>query len=273
MNINIIGEAGINCNGNVQNAKTLIDICYFAGVNMFKIQKRDPDICVPEHQKDVPKSTPWGTMSYLEYKKKIEFSEDDCNVLNDYCHTKNLTFFASVWDIPSCDIMSKITTLAKIPSALITDIELCKYARDKFDTLMISTGMSDEIEIEQCIKICDPDVIFHTNSTYPTPDNELNLNYIKYLINKYPNKEIGYSCHSWGLTPSFAAASMGIKHIEKHITTDHLQFGSDQSSSVEPIGIIKWVNGIRCIEKGLGEYGPRKVLGGELSKRKSLRGD
>ncbi len=270
--IKIVAELGINCNGDVDNAKKLIDVCAFADVDMIKIQKRTPDICVPSAQKNQPKDTPWGKMTYLEYKKKIEFSKEDCLSLSDYCRSKNIPFFASVWDIPSCDVMNETTNIAKIPSALVTNITLCKYAREKFDTLMISTGMSTEAEIEQCIEECNPNVIFHTNSAYPTPENELNLLYIEHLKKRYPNKKIGYSCHFWGLTPSFAAAAMGVSHIEKHVTLNRTQFGSDQSSSVMPIGIIKWVNGIRCIESALGDGGTRKVIGSELEKRRSLRG-
>jgi N-acetylneuraminate synthase len=176
-----------------------------------------------------------------------------------------------VWDKDSVDFMSEYIDIAKIPSALITDVELCKYARSKFDTLLISTGMSTEEEIEICVCNCKPDVIMHTNSTYPSPVNELNLNYIHHLKSKWPSAEIGYSGHEYGLVTTFAAVAIGASWVERHLTLDRTMWGSDHVASVEPQGMIKLVKGIRDIEKAIGESGPRKVANGELSKRKSLR--
>ena len=138
-------------------------------------------MCVPEHQKSKPKSTPWGDMTYLEYKHKIEFSKDQMIELYNYAESMGTNFFASVWDKDSVDVMKEISDIGKIPSALITDLELCKYARDNFKTLIISTGMSTEQEIIECVNVCNPDVIMHSNSTYPCPTNELNLR----CTNKY----------------------------------------------------------------------------------------
>ena len=168
--------------------------------------------------------------------------------------------------------MKEYTNLSKIPSALITNEELVTYARQNSDTLIISTGMSDEAEIENCIHFCNPDVVMHTNSSYPSKVEELNLNYISWLKNKYKDKEIGYSGHEYGLVTTFAAVAMGTTWIERHITLDRNMWGSDHKSSVEPSGLIKLVKGIRDIESALGEGGPRKVLGSELEKRNSLRG-
>jgi N-acetylneuraminate synthase len=167
--------------------------------------------------------------------------------------------------------MSNYTDIAKIPSALINDIELCKYARSKFDKLLVSTGMSTEDEVDACIDECNPDVVFHTNSTYPSPINQLNLNYIKWLIEKRPLCEIGYSGHEYGLVTTFAAVAIGATWVERHMTIDRTMWGSDHAASVEPQGMIKLVKGIRDIEKSLGENGSRILLQGELSKRESLR--
>ena len=131
--------------------------------------------------------------------------------------------------------------------------------------------MSTEDEVRRCVMSCRPDVIMHTNSTYPSPVNELNLEYIKWLKDKYV-ADIGYSGHEFGLTTTLAAVVLGATWIERHITLDRTHWGSDQMASVEPGGLIKLVKGIRDIEKSMGGYGPREVINSELDKRKSLRG-
>ena len=169
--------------------------------------------------------------------------------------------------------MSKYCKIAKIGSACITDLELCSYAREKFETLIVSTGMSTEEEISDCMDACNPNVIMHTNSTYPCPVEDLNLRYLEYLNAKHGfNRDIGYSGHEYGLVTTYAAVVMGSNWIERHITLDRNMWGSDQSSSIEPSGLIKLVKGIRDIEKAL-QYppGPRKQFEGENAKRESLR--
>tara|TARA_Y100001958_G_C21175927_1_gene506745 strand:+ start:414 stop:1244 length:831 start_codon:yes stop_codon:yes gene_type:complete len=271
--VKIIAEIGINHNGDINLAKKMIDVAIVAGCDFVKFQKRNPDICVPEKQKSIMKSTPWGDMTYLDYKYKVEFGKKEYDEIDDYCKKKNISWFASVWDMDSVDFMLQYGSTMKIPSALITDDQLTVYARKKSDFLMISTGMSNEEQIEKAIKLCDPDLIFHTNSTYPSPINELNLNYIKYLKYKYPNKIIGYSGHEFGLVTTFPVVILGAEYIERHITLDRSMWGSDQMASVEPGGLIKLVKGVRDIEVSLGKEGPRKILSSELSKLKSLRGN
>lgn len=269
----IISEIGINHNGSMDICRQLITLSKIAGCDYVKIQKRNPDTCVPEHQKNKIRMTPWGEMSYLEYKHKIEFNEDQIKELVDFANNIGIKLFASVWDLDSIKVMAKYTNIGKIPSALINDLELCKTARDAFDFLIISTGMSTEEEIEACIKSCQPNVIMHTNSTYPCPVEDLNLRYIEHLHKKYGDKaEIGYSGHEYGLVTTFAALSIGAKWIERHITLDRNMWGSDQSSSIEPSGLIKLVKGIRDIEKAM-QYapGPRLQFSGENEKKISLR--
>jgi len=267
----IIAEIGINHNGDINLAKKLIDVSVIAGCDYVKFQKRNPDVCVPEAQKSVMRNTPWGEMTYLEYKWKTEFGKTEYDEIDRYCKEKGIKWFASVWDKSSVDFMAEYTTITKIPSALINDLELCEYARSKNECLIISTGMSTEEEIEKCIKACKPDVVMHTNSTYPAPNNELKLDYITWLVEKYPNKEIGYSGHEFGLTSTIASTLLGAEWIERHITLDRSMWGSDQMASVEPQGFIKLVKSIRDIESARGGYGPREVIGGELEKMKSLR--
>lgn len=272
MNTKIIAEIGINHNGSIEICKQLMMIAKASGCQYVKIQKRTPELCVPENQKNKIRSTPWGEISYLDYKKKIEFNEDTIAHLVSYASSLDINFFASIWDIPSIDIMKKYTTIGKIPSALITNLDLCKYARNNFKQLIVSTGMSTEEEIEKCIQYCDPDIIMHTNSTYPCPVQDLNLNYIIWLKNKYPNKEIGYSGHEYGLITTFAANVLGASWIERHITLDHNLWGSDQSSSIEPAALFKLVKGISDIEQSMSVCPcSRKLSEQEIVKQNSLR--
>lgn len=271
--VKIIAEAGINHNGSVEIAKKLIDISAVSGCDYVKFQKRTPDICVPEDQKGVLRDTPWGTMRYLDYKKKIEFEKEEYDELHLYAKGKGIEIFSSVWDKPSVDFMKRYGGPMKIGSALITDLSLCQYARDNTDLLIISTGMSTEKEIEECIEACNPDVIMHTNSSYPTAVEDIKLEYIKWIQNRWADREVGYSGHEFGLSTTFASVALGATWVERHITIDRNMWGSDQKSSVEPVGLFKLVKGIRDIEKALGGYGPRLCNGSELLKRKSLRGE
>lgn len=279
----IIGEIGINyAYGDdkskfIQNTLKLIDVASIAGCDYVKFQKRTPSVCVPEEQKLKPKRVPWNKneITYIEYKEDIEFGKEEFDIINEYCIDRGIKWFVSVWDKDSIDFMKQhydtTPLIMKIPSALITDINLCKYARESCDFLIISTGMSSEDEVLKCINECNPDVIMHTNSTYPSQVDELNLGYIKWLKENHPNKEVGYSGHEFGLTTTIATIPMGVSWIERHITLERSLWGSDQMASVEPQGLIKLVKSIKDVEKAMGGYGPRQVLGGELEKQKSLR--
>ena len=272
MQTKIIAEIGINHNGSVDIAKSLIDVAMIAGCDYVKFQKRNPDVCVPEEQKNKVKDTPWGKMTYLDYKWKTEFNRSQYSELFAYCKHRGIEMFASVWDEDSVEFMSEFTDVMKIPSALITNLDLVEHARKNCDYLMISTGMSTEEEIERCVERGDPNLIFHTNSSYPSPIEDLNLNYIDHLIEKYPNKEIGYSGHEFGLVPTYTAVVKGASWVERHITLDRTMWGSDQMASVEPHGVMKLVKDIRNIEASLGKGGRREVFDSELEKRKTLRG-
>jgi N-acetylneuraminate synthase len=274
--VKVIAEIGINHNGDIEIAKQLIMVAKAAGCDYVKFQKRNPDVCVPEDQKSKMRQTPWGEMTYLEYKWKTEFGEKEYDEIDRFCKQLNIGWFASVWDMDSVDFMMRYKTdlgvVMKIPSALITDINLCQYARQKSDYLMISTGMSDECQIDDCVLSCQPDVIMHTNSTYPCPVEELNLNYISWLKRKWVDKEIGYSGHEYGLVTTFATIPMGVTWIERHITLDRTMWGSDHSASIEPSGLFKLVKGIRDIEASLSiPIKARELFGGELAKMKTLR--
>ena len=218
--VKIIGEIGINHNVSIEECKKMIMLAKVAGCDYAKIQKRNPDVCVPEHQKSVMRKTPWGEMTYLEYKHRLEFNEEQIKELCEYSKQIGIEFFVSVWDLDSVKLMSKYTRIVKLGSPVINDLELLKATREAFDFVVMSTGMSTEEEIEKAIEVCNPDVIMHTNSTYPCPEEELNLRYIEWLKVKYPTRVIGYSGHEYRLCTTTAAVTLGAEWIERHITMD-----------------------------------------------------
>lgn len=289
----VIAEIGLNyaygtdVKDFMANIKRLIDVAVIAGCDYVKFQKRNPEVCVPEKEKGKPKRVPWRKeeTTYLQYKKDIELWEKEYDEVDDYCREKGISWFASAWDKDSVDFMRRYHTrlpdgkhgvMVKIPSALITDLDLLAYANECCDEVMISTGMSNQKEIDLAITTAQPGVVFHTNSTYPSPNNELNLDYITYLkhISSEFDRafEVGYSGHEFGLTTTVAASVIGATWIERHITLDRTLWGSDQMASVEPQGLIKLVKSIRDVESSRGGYGARKVLPSEMEKRKTLRG-
>lgn len=270
--INIIAEIGINHNGDIEICKKLMMLAKVAGCDFAKLQKRTPNLCVPESQKSLPKETPWGKMTYLQYKERIEFNESQIAELFDFAEKIGIKLFASVWDIPSVDIISKFTKVGKIPSALVTNKELCVYARSKFETLMVSTGMCTEDEVFSLIDI-KPDVVFHTNSEYPSKPETLNLNYITYLKKTFQQAKIGYSGHEESIYPTIAAVALGAEVVERHITLDTNMWGSDHKASLTSGDLLRLVKGsIEAAKATKFPSGPRILFEGELSKRKSLRG-
>lgn len=278
--VQIIAEVGINHNGDLKLAKRMITEAAWAGADYVKFQKRNPDVCVPEEQKGLIKETPWGTMTYLEYKHRLEFNKEQYKELYQHAAINQVGIFASVWDKDSVDFMSQFESqftefpiIMKIPSALITDIELGKYARTKSHFLMASTGMSTEQEIYDFYCAVDPHVLFHTNSCYPSPINDINLLYVKHLQDRYTMSEIGYSGHESGYTPTIAAVAMGVTWVERHFTVDKEMWGSDQTASLGTEEFDRMVRDITTVRRALGTpMFERRLFASELSKRKTLRG-
>tara|TARA_A100001388_G_C28670789_1_gene451449 strand:- start:118 stop:939 length:822 start_codon:yes stop_codon:yes gene_type:complete len=271
--VKIIAEIGINHSGSIEECKKMMMLAKVSGCDYAKIQKRNPDLCVPEQQKSVMRETPWGEMTYLEYKYRMEFNEEQIKELCNFAKKIDIKFFASVWDLDSVALMAKYTKIVKLGSPVINDLELLKATREAFEFVIMSTGMSTEEEIEKAVEIAKPDVIMHTNSTYPCPTQDLNLRYMEHLRSKYGNNtEIGYSGHEYGLVTTFAAVAMGATWVERHITMDREAWGSDQKASIEPSGLFKLVKGIRDIEGAIQyEPGPRKQFEGENFKKGTLR--
>ena len=270
----IISEIGINHNGSLDIAKKLIDISAAAGCDAVKFQKRNPDVCVPEHQKDVIRETPWGKMTYLDYKKKIEFGKDEYDEIDKHCKNAKIAWSASPWDLDSLEFVSHYNLpFVKIASASLTDEALLINACRFHKKVIVSTGMSTEEEIDNAIRLLRNNAseyaVLHCNSTYPAPIEELNLSCIKTLKEKY-NCEVGYSGHEFRLGTSVAAVYLGASIIERHVTLDRSMWGSDHMGSVEPQGIFKLVSGIRELEKAYGN-GIISVSDSEKPFREKLR--
>lgn len=275
----IISEIGINHNGSLDAAKKLIDTAVYAGCNAVKFQKRNPDISIPEHQKQVVKETPWGSMSYLEYKHRMEFGKEEYDEIDRYCREKRIDWTASVWDLDSVEFMKQYDVpFIKVPSAKITDLNLVEQATINFPRIIISTGMSSINEIVAAANVIrktsygkhKPGML-HCNSSYPAPLNELNLSGITTLVEAFPDFEIGYSGHEFRIGTTVASIYLGATIIERHITLDRSLWGSDQLSSVEPQGLIKLVKGIRELEEAYGN-GDITVTESELIAKEKLRG-
>ncbi|MDY6846552.1 MAG: N-acetylneuraminate synthase family protein [Chloroflexota bacterium] len=268
----IIAEVGINHNGSVQVARDLIKAAFDAGVDAVKFQKRTPEICVPDHQKGQMRDTPWGYISYLDYRYKVEFDQEAYQEIDDYCRSLGIDWLASSWDIPSLSFIDAFDPPAhKVPSALLTDHKLLRGVKGTGKPVILSTGMSTMEEIREAVDILGTDnlVICHTTSSYPCPPEELNLKMIQTLKDRF-DCPIGYSGHEVGLVTSALAVGMGACLLERHVTLDRAMWGSDQAASVEPQGVRTLVKYIRVTEKALGD-GKKRVYDSEQSSLNKLR--
>lgn len=269
----VIAELGINHNGNLEVAKQMIDAAVHAGVNAVKFQKRTPEVATPPDQQKQMRETPWGYITYLEYRRKVEFGEEQYHEIDRYCKEKGIPWMVSVWDEPSVDFMEKFDTPAyKIPSASLTDHNLLKHVRKTGKPIVISTGMSTMAQIHKAVKVVGTGqlVIMHCTSTYPCEPEELNLNMVATLRKEFPDTPIGYSGHEVGLVPSAIAVALGACVVERHLTLDRAMWGSDQAASVEPGGFERLVKYIRVSEASLGD-GVKKVYESEKPTMKRLR--
>jgi len=272
----IIAEIGINHNGSLETAKKLIDIAAVSGCDAVKFQKRNPDVCVPEHQKQVPRDTPWGIMSYLEYKYRMEFGKEQYDQIEEYCREKNIAWSASPWDMDSLKFLEQYNLpFIKMPSAMLTNEELMRASARTGKKVIFSCGMSTLDETDLAVQWMREEnaqfALLHCNSTYPAPLEDLNLKCIQTLKDRY-DCEVGYSGHEFRLGTTVAAIYLGATILERHITLDRTMWGSDHLSSVEPQGLIKLVKGVRELETAYGN-GEKVVTDGELPIRLKLRGN
>jgi N-acetylneuraminate synthase len=269
----VIAEIGLNHNGDVEIAKQLIDVAAEAGAQAVKFQKRTPEISTPEHMKATPRETPWGTMTYLDYRYRVEFSREQYIEIGDYATLRGLDWFASPWDEPSVDFLEDLNVVAhKVASASVTDIGLLTRLAATGKPIILSTGMSTLEQIDAAVEILGVEnlIVLHATSTYPLPPEEANLRTIGTLAERYAGVPIGYSGHERGLQISIAAVALGAVAVERHITLDRTMWGSDHAASLEPSGLTHLVRDIRVLEEALGD-GVKRVFPGELAPQAKLR--
>jgi len=272
----LIAEIGLNHNGDMQIAKKLIDAAFATNWDCVKFQKRTPEICVPEHQKDVMRETPWGTMTYLEYRYKVEFEKEQYDYIDQYCREKPIDWAASVWDMQSLAFMRNYDVpYFKIPSAMLTEHEYFVEISKTGKPVILSTGMSTLEEIDNAVNVLEKYcagnyVLMHTNSSYPAPLEDLDLNVINTLKERY-GCLVGYSGHEYGLEPTVIAALLGACMVERHVTLNHNMWGSDHFASLEVHAMDLLRKRITEASTVLGD-GVKKVTDKEMEIRKKLRG-
>jgi len=268
----IIAEIGINHNGDLEIAKKLIGAAVVAGCDAVKFQKRTPELCVPPGQRDIPRETPWGVITYLEYRERIEFGADEYADIDAYCTARGIPWFASCWDAPSVEFIERFSPPCfKVASPTLTDTEVLTRVGETGRPVVLSTGMSTMDQIRAAVAGLPLDrlVIAHSTSTYPCNPRELNLHMIATLRDEFPCP-IGYSGHEVGLQTTVAAVALGACLVERHITLDRAMWGSDQAASVEPAGLSRLVRDIRVVEVALGD-GVKRVHDSELASQGRLR--
>ena len=268
----VIAEIGLNHNGSVDIAKQLIDVAVEAGAQAVKFQKRTPEISTPEHMKSTPRETPWGTMTYLEYRYRVEFEQEQYSEIDRYCKSVGVDWFASPWDEPSVDFLESMNVVAyKIASASVTDLGMLSKIKDTGKPVILSTGMSTIEQIDKAVETLGKVnlSLMHATSTYPLPPEEANIRMITTLKERY-GVPVGYSGHETGLQISIAAVALGAVSVERHITLDRAMWGSDHGASLEPKGFVSLVRDIRILEQAMGD-GVKRIYPGELAPLSKLR--
>lgn len=270
----VIAEIGINHNGSLEIAKKMIAGAVAAGADCVKFQKRTPELCVPKDQWLLERDTPWGRMTYIDYRHKVEFTAEDYAVIDRYCREHGIDWTVSCWDEEAVAFMEAHFDVPfyKAASASLTDLPLLRAMQSTGKPLIISTGMSTMEEIEHAVASLDQNslLIAHATSSYPCPPAELNLKMIQTLQSRYPNIPIGYSGHEVGLATTYAAVALGARFVERHVTLDRAMWGSDQAASVEVGGLGRLVRDIRDIEGAIGD-GVKRVYDSEIGPRAKLR--
>jgi len=268
----VIGENGNNHNGDIEIAMQLSDISAGAGAIALLNDTATPEIYTPLDMRDKIRSTPWGEMTYMDYRYRVEFGAEQYKELISYAASKGLHAFASPWDVPSVEFMEEQGAVThKVASASVTDIELLTALRETGKPIILSTGMSTIEQIDKAVETLGTNnlVLMHATSTYPLPPEEANLRMIETLRDRY-QVPVGYSGHERGLQISLAAVALGAVTVERHITLDRTMWGSDQASSLEPKGFASLIRDIRILEQAMGD-GVKKVFPGELAPLSRLR--
>tara|TARA_B100000575_G_scaffold293743_1_gene306165 strand:+ start:1791 stop:2621 length:831 start_codon:yes stop_codon:yes gene_type:complete len=273
MRVFVIAEIGINHNGDLSLCKKLIDTAVFAGCDAVKFQKRNIDDVYSKEFLNSPRKSPWGN-TQREQKEALEFDEKDYWEIDEYCKKSEIEWFASSWDVSSQLFMRRFETkYNKVASPMLLNIELLELIAEEGKHTFISTGMSTLTQIDDAVNIfkrknCSFELM-HCVSTYPLKDEDANLNTINTLKERY-QCNVGYSGHETGLAISYAAMGLNISSLERHITIDRSMYGSDQSASLEPLGLIQLIGGVRKLQKAMGN-GSKTITEEEMIIAKKLR--
>lgn len=267
----ITAEIGINHNGEVLQAKKLIDLAVSVGCDAVKFQKRTIDVVYTKEELAKERQSVFGETNG-DLKRGLEFGYEQYKEIDEYCKEKNIIWYASCWDEQSVDFIEQFDVPCyKIASASLTDDNLLKYVRKTGKPIFLATGMSTMEQIQHAVDVLGEDnlIIYHCTSTYPTDLQEINLRVIETLREKY-NCPIGFSGHEKGILPSIMSAMLGANAVERHITTDRTLWGSDQAASLERDGINRVVRDIHQLKLILGD-GVKKVYDSEKLIIKKLR--
>lgn len=250
----VVAEIGINHNGDVELAKSLIDMAEAAGCNAVKFQKRTVDVVYSAEELAKPRESPFGTTNG-DLKRGLEFGLEQYREIDAFCRETGIPWFASCWDEGAVDFMEQFAPPCyKIASASLTDDALLRYHRGTGRPLILSTGMSTLDEIDHAVEVLGTGdlVILHATSTYPSNYDELNLRAIPMLRERY-GVPVGYSGHETGIASTVTAAALGACIVERHVTMDRAMWGSDQAASLGPSGVTRLVRDLRLVEMALGD--------------------
>ena len=255
----VIAEVGHNHQGSVKKCKEIFLKAKIAKVDAVKLQKRDNSNLYTTEFYNSPyiHKNSYGD-TYGKHREALEFNKDQYKELITFCKSIGLTFFATPFDIPSVDFLEKLNMpFYKIASADITNTPLIKYIAQKKKPIILSTGGATMVDIDRAVKtiskINKKFAILQCSSSYPTEPKNVNLNFIKTLMKKYPKNIIGYSSHDNGIIIPITSYVIGGRIIEKHFTLDRTLKGTDHAMSLEPIGMQKLVQGLEKIKLSMGD--------------------
>ena len=267
----VVGEIGINHNGDLNLARKLIDCAALAGADAVKFQKRTIDVVYSREELERPRESPFGTTNG-ELKRALEFGQEEYQSIDSYAESHDIAWFASCWDEASVDFIESFSPVAyKIASASLTDDNLLRHHRKTGRPVILSTGMSTLEQMDHAVEVLGTQnlIILHATSAYPAPLRDLNLSMIPQLKERY-QVPIGYSGHEVGLASTLAAVALGATMVERHISLDRAMWGTDQAASVEPQGLLRLVRDIRNVEQSLGD-GVKVITEAEVPIMKKLR--
>jgi N,N'-diacetyllegionaminate synthase len=268
----IIAEAGVNHNGDINTAKKLIDIAAHAGADLVKFQTFNADRLVTQGsaKADYQVLATNKNESQHNMLRKLELTEFMHHELIAHCASQDIGFFSTAFDIESINLLVELgQKLFKIPSGEITNLPYMQHIGKLNKTVILSTGMSNMDEIEAAINVLEESgtnrskiTVLHCTTAYPVPMSDVNLRAMQSIQNKF-NVAVGYSDHTLGIEIPIAAVAMGATVIEKHFTIDRSQSGPDHKASLESSELKAMIDGIRNVEKALGD-GVKRLMQSEV---------